>query len=101
MIAISHVMTRPEHLREAQLSAQDVETLLDGVVSVSEHVRFNYLWRPILPDADDDMVLETAINGSAAALVTFNRRDFAAAEQQFGIDVLLPGEVVERMEKRA
>jgi hypothetical protein len=48
-----------------------------------------------LPDADDDMVLETAVNGQGDG--TFNRRDFGPAEQ-FGIAVLLLGEAVKRLE---
>jgi hypothetical protein len=55
----------------------------------------SFLWRPTLPDADDDMVLETAVNGQGDG--TFNRRDFGPAEQ-FGIAVLLPGEAVKRLE---
>jgi hypothetical protein len=34
------------------------------------------LWRPVLRDADDEMVLETAVNGQADRLLTFNERDF-------------------------
>ncbi|MER9939715.1 PIN domain-containing protein [Mesorhizobium sp. M0088] len=32
-----------------------------------------------MSDPKDEMVLEAAINGRADALVTYNRRDFAAA----------------------
>jgi predicted nucleic acid-binding protein len=46
----------------------------------------------MLPDPDDEMVLEAAINGHAEAIVTHNRRDFAAASIRFGIAVLSPGE---------
>jgi len=46
-------------------------------------------------DADDDMVLE--VNGRADAIVTFNRRDFRAATERFGIEVLLPGAAIERL----
>jgi len=28
-------------------------------------VRLNYLWRPVLRDANDDTVLENALNGGA------------------------------------
>ena len=38
-------------------------------------------------DADDDMVLEVAVNGRADAIVTFNRRDFRPATERFGIEV--------------
>jgi putative PIN family toxin of toxin-antitoxin system len=70
------VMTRPEHLRAARLSLADVSVLLDAVAATAEPVRLAYLWRPALRDVDDDMVLETAVNGAADGIVTFNRRDF-------------------------
>ena len=50
-----------------------------------------------LRDADDDMVLEVAVNGRADAIVTFNRRDFRPATEWFGIEVLLPGAAIERL----
>jgi len=55
---------------------QDVglDELLDAVAAVAEPVRLAFLWRAILSDADDDMVLETAMNGQAGSIVTFNRR---------------------------
>jgi predicted nucleic acid-binding protein len=43
------------------------------------------------------MVLEAAVNGQAHAIVTFNRRDFSLAMEQFGIEVLSPGAAVERL----
>jgi putative PIN family toxin of toxin-antitoxin system len=90
------VMTRSEHLKASRLSIGDVAVLLDAVAAVADPVTLAFLWRPLLPDADDDMVLETAVNGQADALVTFNRRDFAGMAVQFGIPVLLPGEAVEK-----
>ena len=91
-------MTRPEHLTAARLSAGDVSALLDAIANVAEQVDLAFLWRPTLPDADDDMVLETAVNGRADGIVTFNRRDFRIAASQFGIPVLSPGDSVRRME---
>jgi putative PIN family toxin of toxin-antitoxin system len=95
------VMTRTEHLKAARLTVPEVTVLLDAVAAVAEPVRLAYLWRPILPDADDDMVLEAAVNGRADAIVTFNRRDFGAVVEQFGIAVLTPGEAMRRLEKRS
>jgi hypothetical protein len=43
---------------------------------------------------------ETAVNGRAAVLVTFNRRDFEAAEDRFGINVLPPADAVRRLENQ-
>jgi len=99
MIEYEAVMTRPEHLAAAGLSTRDIEVLLDAIAAVAEPVTLAYLWRPTLPDEDDDMVLEAAVNGRADAIVTFNRRDFDIAVQQFGITVLSPGEAVKRLEK--
>jgi len=42
------------------------------------------------PIPDDDMVLETAINGSANTVVTFNQRDFAAGTKGLNCAVILP-----------
>ena len=92
-------MTRLEHLRAARLSAADISALLDAVAATAAPVRLAYLWRPALRDVDDDMVLETAVNGGADGIVTFNRRDFSPAAGQFGISVLSPGETVVRWEK--
>ena len=57
----------------------------------------HYLWRPRLRDGDDDMVLETAINGRASAIVTFNLRDYGSWPENFGIEVLRPGDCLRRL----
>lgn len=41
------------------------------------------------------MVLETAVNGRADALVTYNRRDFAVAASRFDVPVVSPAELLE------
>ena len=100
MLEYEAVLTRPEHLAAAQISTADVETLLDAIAVVAEPVRISYLWRPTLPDADDDLVLETAVNGGAEVLVTFNRRNFEPAATPFGLEILPPAEAVRRLENR-
>jgi putative PIN family toxin of toxin-antitoxin system len=100
LIEYEAVMTRQEHLSASGLSTVDVGVLLDAVAAVAEPVRLAYLWRPTLPDADDDMVLEAAVNGRADAIVTFNLRDFGLLAEQFGIAALAPGEAVRRLEKK-
>jgi len=101
LIEYETVMMRAEHLKAAGLSAVDVGMLLDAVAAVAEPVRLAYLWRPALPDVDDDMVLEAAVNGRADAIVTFNLRDFGPPAQLFRVTVLSPGEAVERLERRS
>jgi len=43
------------------------------------------------------MVLETAANGRADALVTCNVRDYGSAAAQFGVEVSLPREAIARI----
>ena len=92
------VLTRPEHLTACGASANDTAMVLDDVVASSHWVRLDYLWRPQLRDADDEMVLETAVNGGADALVTFNLADLASAAARFGIRALRPAAVIRIVE---
>jgi putative PIN family toxin of toxin-antitoxin system len=101
LIEYESVMTRNEHLAVSGLSTDDVAALLDAVALVAEPVRLAFLWRPMLRDADDDMVLEVAVNGAADAIVTMNRRDFDPVAQTFGIEVLSPGAAAARLGPRS
>lgn len=92
------VMTRPEHLKASGLTAGEVATVLDTVAAIAKPVRLAFLWRPAVRDPDDDMVLETAANSQADAIVTFNKRDFAAVAERFGVGVWSPGEAMKRLE---
>ena len=96
MIEYEAVMTRAEHLKASGLTADDIDVLLDAVAAVAEPVRLAFLWRPVVRDPDDDMVLEAAVNGRADALVTFNLRDFSDSAKRFGIAVISPGEALKR-----
>ena len=94
------VLTRPEHLAASGLNMQDVSDLLDSLISVARPVRLAFVWRPMLRDPNDDMVLEAAVNGQADAIVTFNRKDFNNVSPRFGIDILSPGEALKRIKTR-
>jgi predicted nucleic acid-binding protein len=98
MIEYEAVMTRLEHLRASGFTAEDVGVLLDTVAAVAEPIRLAFIWRPAVRDPNDDMVPETAVNGRADALVTFNFRDFDGVARRFGIEVLSPGQAVKRLE---
>ena len=56
------------------LSEEEVLTIVSALCAVCEPVDVRYLWRPQLRDPADEMVFETAVNGRADALVTFNRK---------------------------
>jgi predicted nucleic acid-binding protein len=86
-----------DHRLAAGLSLIEVGVFVDAVLAIAEPVETHFLWRPQLRDPADEFVLEAAVNGRAAAIVTFNRRDFGAAPARFGIDVLPPAEALRRI----
>ena len=91
------VLKRPEQRMASGLSAEQVDAALSALAAAIEPVEVHFTWRPVAADPADDMVMEAAINGRADALVTHNVRDFAAVAPRFGIPVLTPGVLWERM----
>ena len=91
------VCNAPAQRIESGLNEVEVNTIITALCSVSEPVTVQFLWRPQLRDPADEMVLETAINGFADALVTFNRRDFSDAATIFGLELLQPQEALRRI----
>lgn len=96
-IEYEDVCSRPEHVAAAEFSSADLSVFLDAVVSLMEPVEAWWLWRPQLRDPGDELVLEAAVNGRTAAIVTFNRRDFRPAAERFGLEILLPAEATRRV----
>jgi putative PIN family toxin of toxin-antitoxin system len=87
----------PEHRLVTGLTTTDVDVFMNTLIALAEPVEAHFRWRPTLQDPADEMVLETAVNGNANALVTFNQRHFKPVHSQFGIEVLLPREALRRM----
>jgi predicted nucleic acid-binding protein len=77
----------------AYLNDRDINEFLDWFASAPSLHEVFYLWRPLLPDPEDDHVLEAAVAAGAGCIVTFNVRDFAPAAA-FGVDVVTPAEFV-------
>lgn len=90
------VLMRPEHLLATDLTATAVAGFLDYLATRVEPVRLHYLWRPQLGDIADEMVLETAINGRADCVVTFNIKHFTPASR-FGIEIITPAVLMRRL----
>ncbi len=90
---------KPEHRLAGGLSERQADIFITAVIAMAEPVAAHFLWRPQLRDPNDEMVLETAINGGADALVTFNRQDYGIVPSRFGVDVLLPKEALLRIKK--
>lgn len=76
------VLNRSKH----GLDESDVEAVLDYLVLIAKTHKIYYLWRPILKDIKDDMVLELAVKANSM-IITYNKGDFKESEQ-FNIAVL-------------
>jgi len=91
------VLKRPEQRLAHGLSLDEVDRILASLAGLIEPVETYFRWRPQLRDADDDMVLEAAVNGSAEAIVTHNVADLGDVAPRFAMPVLRPVEVLRRM----
>jgi putative PIN family toxin of toxin-antitoxin system len=91
------VLKRTEQRVVSGLTLEEVDDRLSALASAIEPVTAHFIWRPQLADADDEMVLDAAVNGCADALVTFNVRDFVVAAKRFNLAVMRPGEALEAL----
>ena len=89
--------TDPAQRIASGLSEAEVGTIGSALCAVAEPVHAWFLWRPQLRDPADEMVLKTAVNGNADALVTFNRRDFGDAPAAFGIEMPSPRQALSKI----
>ena len=71
------------------LTQDDVDVVLNYFCKVAHLQRIFFLWRPLLPDPKDDMLLELAVAARCRSIVTYNVRHFVGAEG-FGVSVLEP-----------
>ncbi|HKS25447.1 MAG TPA: putative toxin-antitoxin system toxin component, PIN family [Thermoanaerobaculia bacterium] len=85
------------HLSSTTLDESDIAAILDYMCSVADHQEIFFLWRPILRDPGDDMLLEVAVAADCQAIVTHNVRDFAGAEK-FGLRVLTPSAFLQEIQ---
>ena len=89
--------TLPQHWKEAGLTQEQANIFIDGLAALIKPVKTYFLWRPVLRDPDDEMVLEVAANGGADAIVTFNSRDFANVPKSLNIEVIQPATAIRRV----
>jgi putative PIN family toxin of toxin-antitoxin system len=100
IIEYEAVLTRPEHLDASGLSRADVNEILNAYAKIATPVHLRFLWRPQLKDPADEMVLETAVNGVADRLITFNERHLSVAARKFGIKVVRPVDMWKEFQRR-
>ncbi len=95
-LILEHEDAAKRQARALGLTHADIDDLLDYFCAVGHHRRIHFLWRPVLRDAGDDMVLELAVESGSDCIVTHNLRDFRGAEQ-FSVSVLSPRDFLIRL----
>ncbi len=81
-------MTRKENIPPGR-TVDDARRFLHYLASQSHLQEIHFLWRPFLPDADDDMVLELAFAAGCRYIFRHNVRDFDGS-QRLGISAIAP-----------
>ncbi|MCE2448045.1 MAG: putative toxin-antitoxin system toxin component, PIN family [Candidatus Latescibacteria bacterium] len=99
MLEYEAVLMRPEQRQAAGMSVQDVNVFLDTLALLVTPVVPYFLWRPLLRDPDDEMVLDAAVSGGAEAIVTFNTQDFSPSSTLFNVQILTPAQAIRWLKK--
>ena len=90
------VMGRSELFARSPLTEGERQEVFNGFLAVCQWKEVYFAWRPNLPDEADNHLVELAVAGRAAAVVTRNVRDFAKGELRFpGIRILTPEQCLE------
>jgi hypothetical protein len=82
-----------------RLTPEDVLAFLRYLAGQSHLQEIYFLWRPFLPDPDDDMLLELAFAAGCRHIITHNVRDFHGSEQ-LGVSALSPRDFLKLIRTR-
>lgn len=81
---------------ELNLSHRAIDDILDYLCSAAHQQKVFYLWRPLLSDPKDDMIVELAVAAQSDFIVTYNQSHFAEATQ-FEFRVITPQEFLQHI----
>jgi putative PIN family toxin of toxin-antitoxin system len=95
-LAVEYEAVAKKMIGEINLDENDIDDILDFVISKTNCWKIFYLWRPALNDPGDDMVLELAVTAGCPYIVTYNISDFKPAKK-FGIQAITPKEFLQAL----
>ena len=93
------VLTRPENVPPGR-TPEDARRFLRYLAGQSHLQEIHFLWRPFLPDPDDDLVLELAFAAGCPHIVTHNVNDFHGSDQ-LGVTALSPRDFLNLIRPRS
>jgi putative PIN family toxin of toxin-antitoxin system len=95
-LVLEYEAAAKKHIKATGLKSSDIDAIIDYICNVSIHYKVYYLWRPLLKDPKDDMILELAVTSNANAIVTYNKADFKGSDT-FGITVISPKDLLRKI----
>ena len=91
-------MGRQDLFRDCPLSSVERYELWEAFLATCEWVSVYFRWRPNLRDETDNHLMELAVAGGAAAIVTNNVADFRGAELPFpDVRIVTPRELLKEI----
>lgn len=76
------------------VTTDQIDQILDYLCQIGNCHDVYYLWRPILRDPGDDLILELAVRANCKYIVTYNKEDFEGVKD-FGIHVVTAKEYLQ------
>jgi len=87
MIEYEEVLKREDS--KIVISQEAIDNILDRLCYHADLREIFYLWRPVLNDPKDDLVLELAVESNCNSIITYNLKDFKNI-QKFGLTAITP-----------
>lgn len=78
-------------------TVKEIRQILDYFCKIANLHEVHFLWRPILKDPKDDMILDLAVRANCKYIVTYNTRDFISVNK-FGIKAVTAQELLKTIE---
>jgi len=86
--------------KQLPLTNGDIEELIEMLTQAANLWQIRFLWRPFLPDPNDEMLLELAFTANCDFIVTYNLRDFRGVKENFGIEVITPKQFIQWLDQK-
>jgi putative PIN family toxin of toxin-antitoxin system len=96
VIEYEDVLLRKIHT--LNFNKSQIGQFLDYLCLVGNWHEVYFLWRPILKDTEDDMILELAVRANCKYIVTYNKADFQGVDK-FGIKLATAKEFLQIVEE--
>lgn len=90
------VLSRENILKSSKLSKDEIDELLNAIISISKWNDIYYLWRPNLQDEGDNHLVELAVASNSKYIITHNKKDFLNTELTFEFKVVSAKEFIQK-----